>query len=101
MSRNRLSPLARLRRSRNEYAGDDDAPLLTTYVRLPDLEAAGIVRNWTTLTRLIREDGFPTGIMLGRKTRAWPLHEVEAWLAHRPTANANIRVRGKRASASA
>jgi predicted DNA-binding transcriptional regulator AlpA len=36
--------------------------------------------------RLIDEEGFPPGAMLGRNTRAWALDEVEAWLAARPTA---------------
>jgi predicted DNA-binding transcriptional regulator AlpA len=31
--------------------------------------------------RLIDEEGFPPGAMLGRNTRAWALDEVEAWLA--------------------
>jgi hypothetical protein len=59
---------------------------LSTFVRFRDLVDANIVRNWPTLLRLIAEDGFPSGIMLGRNTRAWPLDEVEAWLAERPTA---------------
>jgi hypothetical protein len=29
------------------------------------------VRNWPTLLRLIDEEGFPPGAMLGRNTRAW------------------------------
>jgi Prophage CP4-57 regulatory protein (AlpA) len=58
---------------------------LPTFVRFRDLVDANIVRNWPTLLRLIDEEGFPPGAMLGRNTRAWALDEVEAWLAD-PTA---------------
>jgi hypothetical protein len=59
---------------------------LTTFVRFRDLVDTNIVRNWPTLLRLIDEESFPPGVMLGRNTRAWTLDEVEAWLATRPTA---------------
>jgi predicted DNA-binding transcriptional regulator AlpA len=55
------------------------------FLRYPDLEAAGIVRNWPGLQRLIKTHGFPRGVMLGANTRAWDEAEVEAWLASRPT----------------
>ena len=60
--------------------------LLPQFVRFRDLVAAGIVQNWPTLLRLIAEDGFPTGTLLGRNTRAWRLDEIENWLRSRPTA---------------
>jgi predicted DNA-binding transcriptional regulator AlpA len=70
----------------DQRAADDAAAhRLPTYVRFKDLAAAGIVQNWPTLVRLIDEDGFPPGLLLGRNTRAWPLDDVEAWLAARPT----------------
>jgi len=53
------------------------------YLRFADLKRAGIVRNRTTLYRWIRDYGFPAGIMLGPNTRAWPAHEVDAWLEAR------------------
>ena len=42
-----------------------------------------IVRNWTTLARLINEQEFPAGVRLGAQTRAWEEAEVEAWLESR------------------
>jgi hypothetical protein len=59
---------------------------LTTFVRFHDLVDANIVRNWPTLLRLIDTQGFPVGVMIGANVRAWPLADVEAWLAARPTA---------------
>ena len=56
------------------------------YVRYDDLVAAGIVQNWTTLLRLVSDENFPPGTMIGPNTRAWRVDEVEAWLASRPTA---------------
>jgi hypothetical protein len=55
-------------------------------VRFRHLVEHGIVANWPSLLRLISEEGFPAGAMLGRNTRAFPLDLVEAWLAARPTA---------------
>jgi predicted DNA-binding transcriptional regulator AlpA len=59
---------------------------LPVFVRYPDLVAAGVVANWTTLIRLIDEEGFPPGILIGSNTRAWRADLVEAWLTSRPTA---------------
>jgi hypothetical protein len=56
------------------------------FVRYADLEAAGFVGSWTQLLRMIDEDGFPPGTMLGRNTRAWRADEIEAWVASRPSA---------------
>jgi predicted DNA-binding transcriptional regulator AlpA len=53
-------------------------------VRFRDISTAGIAKNWPTLTRLIEEENFPRGVMLSRNIRAWPLDEIEAWLATRP-----------------
>jgi hypothetical protein len=58
---------------------------LPTYLRFADLCERGIVRNLTTLARLIDREGFPTGIRLGQNTRAWSEAEVQDWLATRPT----------------
>jgi predicted DNA-binding transcriptional regulator AlpA len=57
---------------------------LPVYVRFRDISAAGIARNWPTLTRLIEEEGFPRGVMLSPNIRAWPLDEIKQWLATRP-----------------
>jgi predicted DNA-binding transcriptional regulator AlpA len=63
---------------------------LRRYVRYKDLVEAGIIGNWPTLLRFIEDEGFPPGIMIGPNTRAWPLDEVEAWLANRPTARKDV-----------
>jgi predicted DNA-binding transcriptional regulator AlpA len=68
----------------------DDAAALPVFVRYRDLVKARIVGNRVTLARLIDEDGFPTGFMLGRNTRVWALGDVEAWIASRPTARKEI-----------
>jgi hypothetical protein len=77
------------------------------FCRFDDLVAAGIVQNWTTLLRLIDEENFPTGTMIGANTRAWRVDEVEAWLASRPSARKTVppdavhpRVRDKRRAAA-
>ena len=69
---------------------DDAAAVLATFVRYQDLVKAGIVQNRVTLARLINQDGFPTGYMIGRNTRLWALADVEAWIASRPTARKEI-----------
>ena len=70
-------------------SGDDDASAarhaLPTFVRYADLVTAGIVANWTTLLRLIDDEGFPPGIMIGPNMRAWRANEVTAWLEQRPS----------------
>lgn len=63
---------------------------LTTFVRFRDLVEANIVRNWPSLLRLIDDEGFPPGIMLGKNSRAWALDDVEQWLATRPTARKTV-----------
>jgi predicted DNA-binding transcriptional regulator AlpA len=64
---------------------DDAAVALPVFIKFRDLVAAGIVSNWPTLARLIDEEGFPAGILLGKNTRAFRLDEVQAWLDTRPT----------------
>lgn len=56
------------------------------YLRYSDLVERGIVRNRPTLYRWIRHQGFPTGILLGPNTRAWPEDEVFAWINARSNA---------------
>ena len=53
------------------------------YLRFKDLQQRNIVRNWTTLARLVNEQEFPAGVRLGAQTRAWEEAEVEAWLESR------------------
>jgi hypothetical protein len=64
--------------------------VLPTFVRYSDLVAAGIVANWTTLLRLIDDEGFPAGVMIGPNTRAWRADEVDRWLAERPSARKSV-----------
>jgi len=66
-------------------APPNTAPL-RQWVRFADLMRAGIVRNWTQLGRLIKEENFPPGRHLGAKSRAWTIAEVEQWLDSRPLA---------------
>ena len=65
---------------------DDRLPSLPVYVRFRDLKAAGIVQNWQGIKRLVEEQGFPPGVMLGPNTRAWIVGDVRGWLATRPLA---------------
>ncbi len=55
----------------------------TKYLRYADLVERQIVNNRTTLSRWIRDNGFPPGILLGPNSRAWGNDLVEAWLADR------------------
>jgi predicted DNA-binding transcriptional regulator AlpA len=81
----------RLRRSeqaqaetKKKAAAEGTAPALRPWIRFKDIRDAGIAASWRQLANLIRDAGFPTGKMIGPNTRAWPLEEVEAWLAARP-----------------
>jgi predicted DNA-binding transcriptional regulator AlpA len=55
-------------------------------LRYRDLLERGIVRNRPTLNNWIRKLGFPPGQLTGPNSRTWGEHEVEDWLAGRPTA---------------
>jgi predicted DNA-binding transcriptional regulator AlpA len=57
---------------------------LRVWVRIGDLKAAGIAASWTQLYRLIRDEGFPRGKLIGRNTRAWDVQEIETWIDGRP-----------------
>ena len=59
----------------------DQTPVL---LRFHDLKSKGIVSNWPTLMRWIREEGFPRGKQIGPRARAWTAEEVAAWYAQRP-----------------
>jgi hypothetical protein len=79
------------RRQGDRGSSDDDgaaaAPaLLPVFVRYTDLVAAGLVRNWTQLERLVDHYGFPEGTLLSPNTRAFDLRLVEDWIRSRPTA---------------
>jgi predicted DNA-binding transcriptional regulator AlpA len=61
---------------------------ISTYLRFRDLKQRQIVTSWPQLGRLIRDQGFPRGSMLGANTRAWPEEEIVAWLDSRPQGSA-------------
>jgi predicted DNA-binding transcriptional regulator AlpA len=44
---------------------------IPTLLRFSALKARGIVRNWPTLLRWIREHDFPQGIAIGPNATAW------------------------------
>jgi predicted DNA-binding transcriptional regulator AlpA len=74
---------------------------MAVYLRFSDLKARGIVRNWPTLGRLIKNLGFPPGVLLGANTRVWDEAKVEAWLASRPTGPKSVpRSPGRRRNSS-
>jgi hypothetical protein len=50
--------------------------------------------SWTGLNRLIREEGFPAGIMVGRN-RIWQETSVDEWLLSRSTDKSFLRGRAK------
>jgi predicted DNA-binding transcriptional regulator AlpA len=53
-------------------------------LRFKDLKERGIVDNRVTLSRRIKDHGFPPGFLLGPNSRAWTEDVVEAWLKARP-----------------
>jgi prophage regulatory protein len=53
------------------------------YLRFADLKAAKIIDNRMTLSRWIKNNGFPRPVKLGPNTVAWPEDEVQAWLESR------------------
>jgi hypothetical protein len=57
---------------------------LPAYARFKGLLERGIVDSYQGLRHLIKNEGFPPGILLGPSTRAWRIDEVNAWLATRP-----------------
>ena len=65
---------------------DDSAnlPLLTKL----DLRLLG--GSWTTLNRLIDQEGFPRGRLIGRR-RFWLLSEVMRWIEAQPSDKAKLR----------
>jgi len=64
---------------------------METWLSFDDLKQRGIVKNRMTLARWIRTQGFPPGKLFGPNTRRYPLSEVEAWAASRPTGDAAAR----------
>ncbi len=73
---------------------NEPATGLTKLVRFKDLKAAGIVNNWVTLRHYIADCGFPPGIRISYNVRAWPLSQIENWLAIRSADTTKIVPRG-------
>jgi hypothetical protein len=63
-------------------------------LRFDDLRDRGVVNNWQSLNRWIRDLGFPPGRLLGR-TRCWTEAEVMEWFESRPTAKRPLQGRAK------
>lgn len=59
---------------------------MSRLLRFHDLKERKIVTNWPQLRRMVRDYGFPPGMLLGPNTRAWSEDEIEQWVASRPTA---------------
>jgi hypothetical protein len=54
-------------------------------LRFRHLKARRIVENWPQLKRLVEQQDFPPGRLLGPNTRAWTEDEIDDWLDARPT----------------
>jgi hypothetical protein len=64
------------------------------------LKAAGIVKNWQTLSNWINDPriGFPPGRLFGPNTRRWSKRaDIDPWLESRP---AQVEVAREAATAS-
>ena len=57
-------------------------------------ELKKLPESWTALNRLIREEGFPPGRIIGRN-RIWLEQEVDDWLLSRSTAKCRLRGRAR------
>lgn len=53
--------------------------MVAKYLRMKHLQEQGIVYNWTTLRRWIKEGRFPPGRMIGPNSRAWTEDEIAAY----------------------
>lgn len=88
-SKHRLPPRRR-QHELQSLPGRATDPSITTslprFLRFRDIRDSRLINNWQTLARLIAEQGFPPGTLIGANTRVWTQTEIEAWLATRPTA---------------
>ena len=53
------------------------------YIRYSELIARGIVNNRQTLSRWMRDLGFPASIALGPRTRVWSEDAINTWIESR------------------
>jgi predicted DNA-binding transcriptional regulator AlpA len=56
---------------------------MTAYLRFNDLRDRGIINNRMTLTRWIKNEGFPEPYRFGPRNTAWAEDEVNAWIESR------------------
>jgi hypothetical protein len=75
---------------------DAEQTRLPVHVRFRDIREANIAQNWPALLRLIKDEGFPEGVWLGRNTRAWPLPAILKWLEGRPSALKVVKVSSRK-----
>jgi len=52
-------------------------------IRFSDLKEKGVVNNRATLSRWIKQSGFPPGFLIGPNSRCWYEQEIDDWLSHR------------------
>ena len=71
-------------------AGGKARPLPAKLLRFPDLFERGIAKSKMTLHRLIRDEGFPAGILVTPNSRAWTEELVNDWVANRPSAKKEL-----------
>ncbi len=62
---------------------NDNRRSIPRLLRFADLKAAGIVKNWPQVKRLVDGEGFPPGFLLSANTRVWDEADVAAWVASR------------------
>jgi predicted DNA-binding transcriptional regulator AlpA len=58
--------------------------VLLRLLRYRHLKERHVVENWAQLQRLIKQQGFPAGRLLGPNTRVWTEDEVVDWVSTRP-----------------
>jgi hypothetical protein len=89
-----VSPREKARRQKQrEEAGTSEAEQRAASIlgagkllRFRHLNEIGLVNNWTTLIRWIKEQGFPPGRIVG-VSRVWFESEIDQWIASRPVAS--------------
>jgi hypothetical protein len=75
------------------------------WLSFADLQALGVIPNWTTLLAWQKDFGFPVGRLLGPNSRRWSRQEINVWLASRPVARADfgdefVKPKGKKKTAA-
>jgi predicted DNA-binding transcriptional regulator AlpA len=63
--------------------------MVSKVLRFSDLKARGVVNNRATLSRWIKNYGFPAGFLLGPNSRGWYEEDVADWLSRRSGNSSN------------